>query len=107
MQTARIPYLDHSIATVAAMFSSAARAADEWAIIGIPRRGLNPRKHTKPRRFLYVRYGNGREELYDYAEDRWELTDVHGRALYRDRKAAFRRRARARCDPPPPGFTWR
>ncbi|HEX6399487.1 MAG TPA: sulfatase [Actinomycetota bacterium] len=61
----------------------------------------------RTRRFLYVRYGNGREELYDYAEDRWELTDVHGRALYRDRKATFRRRARARCDPPPPGFTWR
>ena len=50
-QTARIPYFDHSIAIVEAMFSRAARAADECAINGTPRRGLNPTKHTNPRRF--------------------------------------------------------
>ena len=48
--TARIPYLDHSSAIPAANVSSAARAVDEWIIIGIPRRGLNPRNATNPRR---------------------------------------------------------
>ena len=38
-------------AIVDAMFSRAARAAEECAISGTPRRGLNPTKHTKPRRF--------------------------------------------------------
>ncbi|HET9672946.1 MAG TPA: sulfatase [Actinomycetota bacterium] len=57
-------------------------------------------------RFLFVHYGNGREELYDYASDPWELSDVHSLARYRDRTLAFRRHARRWCDPVPPGFSW-
>lgn len=57
-------------------------------------------------RFLFVRYGNGREELYDYGHDPWELHDVHRVARYRDRRLALRRRARAACVPTPPGFSW-
>lgn len=57
-------------------------------------------------RFLFVHNGNGREELYDYAHNRWELTDVHGSPRYRDRRLALRRKARAPCVPTPPGFRW-
>jgi N-acetylglucosamine-6-sulfatase len=57
-------------------------------------------------RFLFTHYGNGREELYDYAHDRWELTDVRGLARYRDRQRSLRRRARVACHPVPPGFSW-
>jgi arylsulfatase A-like enzyme len=58
-------------------------------------------------RFLFVHYANGREELYDYRADPWELRDVHRLARYRERKRDLRRHARAACDPPPPHFSWR
>jgi N-acetylglucosamine-6-sulfatase len=57
-------------------------------------------------RFLFVHYANGREELYDYPNDRWELSDVRGLARYRDRQRSLRRRTRAACVPVPPGFAW-
>ena len=44
----RIPKRDHSFEKLAAMFSRAARAAEECAICGTPRRGLNPMKKTTP-----------------------------------------------------------
>jgi len=55
-------------------------------------------------RFLFVHYGNGREELYDYANDPWELRDRRGSAP--DIQATLRRRARETCRPVPPGFSW-
>lgn len=61
----------------------------------------------RTRRFLFVHYAGGREELYDYASDRWELRDVHRWARYRDRTLAFRRHARRACLPEPPRFSWR
>jgi arylsulfatase A-like enzyme len=55
-------------------------------------------------RFLFVHYGNGREELYDYADDPWELRDRRGTDPVRQRR--LRERAREACSPVPPGFTW-
>ncbi len=55
-------------------------------------------------RYLFVHYGNGREELYDYARDPWELHDRRGTAPVLQRN--LRRRARAACSPVPPGFAW-
>jgi arylsulfatase A-like enzyme len=55
-------------------------------------------------RYLFVHYGNGREELYDYARDPWELRDRRGTAP--DLQRRLRRRARAACVPEPPGFNW-
>ncbi len=49
-QIARTPKRDHSFDSDAAIVSRAERAIEECAIIGIPRRGLNPRKNTTPRR---------------------------------------------------------
>jgi arylsulfatase A-like enzyme len=57
-------------------------------------------------RFLFVHYASGREELYDYAADPWELSDAHLQDRYRDRRRALRRRTRAACSPVPPGFSW-
>ena len=55
-------------------------------------------------RYLFVHYGNGREELYDYVNDPWELRDRRGTrpAL----QGTLRRRAREACRPVPPGFSW-
>lgn len=55
-------------------------------------------------RYLFVHYGNGREELYDYVRDPWELQDRRGTAP--DLQRNLRRRARAACSPEPPGFNW-
>jgi N-acetylglucosamine-6-sulfatase len=55
-------------------------------------------------RYLFVHYDNGREELYDYVRDRWELQDRRGTAP--DLQRNLRRRARAACSPEPPGFSW-
>ena len=55
-------------------------------------------------RYLFVHYANGREELYDYASDPWELRDRRGTRPNLQRY--LRRRAREACRPEPPGFNW-
>ena len=57
-------------------------------------------------RYLYVRYANGRQELYDYAKDPFELTDRHGSGAYAQVKARLRHRTRVACVPHPPGYRW-
>ena len=57
-------------------------------------------------RFLYVRYANGRQELYDYVRDPYELTDRHAARSLVDVKRRLRRKTRLACDPPPPGYSW-
>ncbi len=66
--------------------------------------GRPPYCGWRTRRYLFVHYGNGREELYDYARDPWELRDRRGTAP--DVQRRLRRRARDACSPVPPGFTW-
>ncbi len=58
----------------------------------------------RTRRYLFVHYGNGREELYDYARDPWELRDRRGTAP--DLQRRLRQRAREACFPEPPNFNW-
>ena len=58
----------------------------------------------RTRRFLFVRYGTGEEELYDLRNDRYEMENV---VSSRPRKAAeLRSLTRSRCVPRPPGFSW-
>jgi arylsulfatase A-like enzyme len=57
-------------------------------------------------RYLYVRYANGREELYDYAKDPFELADRHAATALADVKHRLRHRTRLACAPRPPGYTW-
>jgi arylsulfatase A-like enzyme len=75
--------------------------------------GANGTNVTRPaycgwrtRRFLWVRYANGRREFYDYARDPYELTDRHRAPAYADVRLRMRHRARVACDPPPPGYRW-
>lgn len=60
----------------------------------------------RTRRFLYVRYSGGIEELYDYRTDPWELTNVADDGRYADRLASMRARTDEECQPRPPGYAW-
>jgi hypothetical protein len=60
----------------------------------------------RTRRFLFVRYPAGVEELYDYRHDPWELDNVAGLDAYASQLAALRDRADADCRPRPPGYDW-
>jgi N-acetylglucosamine-6-sulfatase len=57
-------------------------------------------------RYLYVRYANGRQELYDYARDPYELTDRRAARSLADVRRRLRHRTRLACNPPPPGYSW-
>ena len=61
---------------------------------------------TRSRSALFVRYSTGEEEFYDHATDPWELRNAVANSNLRDRIARFRRFARERCLPRPPGFSW-
>jgi len=53
--------------------------------------------------WMYVRYSDGTEELFDEPNERSNLigNPAHEADLHRLKEAAV-----ALCDPPPPGFTW-
>lgn len=58
----------------------------------------------RTRRFTFVRYATGEEELYDLRLDPYELVNVEA---VRPRKATgLRALTKARCQPVPPGFSW-
>jgi N-acetylglucosamine-6-sulfatase len=58
----------------------------------------------RTRRFLYVRYSGGIEELYDYRMDPLELTNVAGDEAYADQLSSMRTRTDEECQPRPPGY---
>jgi N-acetylglucosamine-6-sulfatase len=58
----------------------------------------------RTRRFLYVRYSGGVEELYDYRTDPLELTNVAGDEAYADQLASMRVQTDEECQPRPPGY---
>jgi hypothetical protein len=53
---------------------------------------------------LYVRYGNGAEELYDYTTDPFEMGNQAANPAYRSRKASLLVSATLACTPAPPGY---
>lgn len=55
---------------------------------------------------MYVRYADGREELFDYRTDPGERYNLAGMTAMADVKESMRERARAACRPEPPGFSW-
>ena len=57
------------------------------------------------RRYVYVNYGTGEEELYDLRVDPFQLTNVVRNRAYVDVLRAQRGRLRQLCRPRPPRFT--
>ena len=57
------------------------------------------------RRFVYIDYATGEEELYDLERDRLQMTNVAASPAYGDVLHAERARLRSLCRPRPPGFT--
>ena len=58
----------------------------------------------RTRRYLYVRYSGGIEELYDYRADPFELRNVADDDRYATRIAVLRSRTDVHCQPRPPGY---
>lgn len=56
------------------------------------------------RRYVYIDYVTGEQELYDLRRDPYELRNVVDRAHYRDARRSLQGRLRHLCDPLPPGF---
>jgi N-acetylglucosamine-6-sulfatase len=59
---------------------------------------------VRTRRYTFVRYGTGEEELYDLLRDPHQLRNVV--RLRRDKAGTLRSLTRSLCRPPPPGFSW-
>lgn len=57
-------------------------------------------------RYLYVRYADRDEELYDYAVDPAEEVNRADDPRYVRTLRALRRNAQEGCSPTPPGFSW-
>ena len=58
------------------------------------------------RRYVYVDYETGEEELYDLDRDPFQLTNVAENRTYRDVLRTSRDRLRRLCRPRPPGFSF-
>ena len=56
-------------------------------------------------RYLYVKYVDGQEELYDLSTDPYELQNLASDPAYASQKKAMYARLRESCSPPPPGYT--
>ena len=61
---------------------------------------------VRGRRWMYARYADGSEELYDMTADPYQLTNVAYRAQEREARDAQRQLLRTLCRPAPPGFVF-
>ena len=59
---------------------------------------------VRTRRYTFVRYGTGEEELYDLLRDPHQLRNVA--RLRREKAVNLRSLTRSLCRPQPPGFSW-
>lgn len=59
---------------------------------------------VRSRRWMYVRYADGFEELYDLADDPYELQNLAGDPAVAGILRERRTRLAELCDPPPPGY---
>ena len=110
--------LNVDVAGTIARAASAEMSTDGLNLLGKPKRkgfvleamgGYRGRPaycgwRTKHR--MYVRWATGRTELYDYRTDPGEQTNLAGRPEVREVQELMRTKARAACDPEPPGFDW-
>jgi N-acetylglucosamine-6-sulfatase len=59
---------------------------------------------VRTRRFVFVRYATREEELYDLADDPWQLRNVARKRPAKTRE--LRNLTMSLCQPRPPGFAW-
>jgi arylsulfatase A-like enzyme len=59
---------------------------------------------VRTRRYTFVRYGTGEEELYDLLRDPHQLQNAAG--MRRQKTVNLRSLTRSLCRPRPPGFSW-
>jgi arylsulfatase A-like enzyme len=55
--------------------------------------------------YIYVKYADGEEELYDLGADPYELSNLAGDQAYADVQSHLYSRMLQLCNPPPPGYT--
>ena len=55
--------------------------------------------------WIYVEYSTGEQELYDLANDPYELQNLAGVPAYASTQSSMHARMLQLCKPPPPGFT--
>jgi arylsulfatase A-like enzyme len=55
---------------------------------------------------MYVKWADGRTELYDYRSDPFEADNLAGQVAHREVERRMRQKAAQHCDPTPPGFSW-
>jgi hypothetical protein len=60
---------------------------------------------VQTRRYEYVDYVTGEEELYDLRRDPYELHNRAGASGYHDVRSRLRAELVGLCDPAPPGFS--
>ena len=60
---------------------------------------------VRGRRFVYVQYASGKEELYNFRDDPHQLRNGVRTPKYQDELGRFRERLVELCVPPPPGMT--
>jgi N-acetylglucosamine-6-sulfatase len=56
--------------------------------------------------WMFARYADGSEELYDYRTDPYELTNLAHKPAYADTLKVLRMHTKEACRPVPPGFAW-
>lgn len=115
--------LNVDVAPTIAAAAGATLTAEGFDLLGDERRrgypleatywkhGDSPPRHPaycgyRTRRWMFARYADGTEELYDYRTDPYELHNRAGQERVLDRLRWMRRHARQTCTPTPPGFSW-
>jgi N-acetylglucosamine-6-sulfatase len=56
--------------------------------------------------WMYVRYADGSEELYDEVSDPGERFNLAAEAAFAPERDRLRGKAMSLCEPPPPGYSW-
>jgi len=82
----------------------AARVREDVLIEGAAAYGVPSYCGVRSDLWKYIAYATGEEELYDLRADPYELENRAGDRRLAGELGPFRTRARALCDPLPPGF---
>jgi hypothetical protein len=60
---------------------------------------------VRNQRYMFAKYADGEQELYDVSKDPYELDNLAGDPAYADTVSQLYSRLLDLCSPPPPGYT--